>query len=193
MNGHRLGSDPTALFRIAAIQRVLKIDILHDVDWPLSAADALAAGVDSPLLRELAGLPPSTPKVDFREFVERVVDELGYRSPDRENARRLMAAMACVRMLDGTWTLEYGFAWIVDLISDDERSAEQARLEERFLGLRYEDDDMTFTAYGGRELQNVKAAEYEAWHADLQRRKLDAVQAEFGGCDVAALLRQATS
>jgi len=188
-------SDPSDVFRIAAIQRTLDVDILRDVDWPHVAADALAAGADSPLLRELAGIPRSTPSPDVSEFVERVVDELGFRSPDLETAKNVLAAMACAWMLDGTWTLEHGFATILDSISrwgEHDTSAASARLDKRFLALRHEDDDMTFTAHGDRELQNVKAAEYESWHADLVRRKLDAVEAELAGRDVAALVRDAT-
>lgn len=187
--------DPTVPFRVVAVQRALGTNVVRDVDWPLAAAHALAAGEDSRLLRELGGLPRNTPSVDVVELVERVVDELGYQTPQFETAQDVLATIACAWMLDGTWTLEHGFGVIVDDVArwgGSHATAVSARLEERFLGLRYEDDDMPFTAHGERPLQNLNAQEYESWLADLVQRKLAAARAQIDGRDVEEVVRAAT-
>ncbi|MEU6841819.1 hypothetical protein ABZ930_08110 [Streptomyces sp. NPDC046716] len=57
-------------------------------DLPMTAAEALAAGVDTPTLRELAGLSRRADSQDIRDAFEQALTELGIALPDPALARR---------------------------------------------------------------------------------------------------------
>ena len=67
-------------------------------DTILAACDLLAEGVDSPGLRELAGLPFDVSWLDSRELVETVFLELSLESADQESdLAELLALSFCCR------------------------------------------------------------------------------------------------
>jgi hypothetical protein len=69
----------------------------------LAAANALAAGHDTPHLRELAGANPADGPWDLDPVIEATLEELG-RAPiprGSERAKLLVVAAACVDHLDG--------------------------------------------------------------------------------------------
>lgn len=57
-------------------------------DLPMAAALALARGVDSPALRELAGLGRRSDTAELHSLFERALDELGVPLPSPEQAAR---------------------------------------------------------------------------------------------------------
>ncbi|GAA4910377.1 hypothetical protein LX16_2722 [Stackebrandtia albiflava] len=80
------------------LQRVLE-DFVHDldphVDVPMEAAFALADGLDSPALAELAGLTAAD-RVEIRELIPAVAEQLGLEIPSLRElvARRAREAAA---------------------------------------------------------------------------------------------------
>ncbi len=57
-------------------------------DLPMVAADLLAAGHDSPSLRDLAGRSRHEHPADIRELFGHTMEELGIQIPDYETAER---------------------------------------------------------------------------------------------------------
>ncbi|MEU6759767.1 hypothetical protein [Streptomyces sp. NPDC046685] len=57
-------------------------------DLPMTAAQALAMGLDTPTLCELAGLPRHADPRDIRDIFEQALEELGITLPDHHLARR---------------------------------------------------------------------------------------------------------
>src|SRR5690242_7973120 len=57
-------------------------------DLPMTAAQALAMGMDTPALCELAGLPRHADPRDIRDTFEQVLEELVIILPDHHTARR---------------------------------------------------------------------------------------------------------
>ncbi|WP_185899278.1 hypothetical protein [Streptomyces sp. WAC07061] len=57
-------------------------------DLPMTAAQALARGMDAPALFELAGLPRHADPRDIRDTFEQALEELGIVRPDPHLARR---------------------------------------------------------------------------------------------------------
>ncbi|MEV7525386.1 hypothetical protein [Streptomyces sp. NPDC091371] len=57
-------------------------------DLPMMAAEALAAGLDTPTLCELAGLPRNADVRDIRDAFEQALSESGIELPDPALARR---------------------------------------------------------------------------------------------------------
>ncbi len=86
----------------AAVRLVLE-EMLSD-ELPMLAAEALARGVDSPALRELAGLFPHEVR-EARDLFHLAMEELGSPVPDVEEARRRTMAMAARRALQGEMSL----------------------------------------------------------------------------------------
>lgn len=78
----------------------LGLDEPVGADLPMAAAHALTRGVDSPTLRELAGLS----KGQSREAVDlfrQAMDELGWPVPDRSAARLQLMRDAAAKILAG--------------------------------------------------------------------------------------------
>ena len=72
-------------------------------DLPDLAAAALAAGSDTPALRELAGTPRSDVRA-ARDLFLQAVEELGWRVPTEDEARRQLARHWAGEMLAGRLT-----------------------------------------------------------------------------------------
>ncbi|MEV0597096.1 hypothetical protein [Nonomuraea cavernae] len=87
----------------AAVRLVLE-DMLSD-ELPMLAAEALARGVDSSALRELAGLFSHEVR-EARDLFYLAMEELGSPVPDVEEARRRMMAMAARWALQGEMSLD---------------------------------------------------------------------------------------
>lgn len=69
-------------------------------DLPMAAAHALARGVDSPSLRELAGLPKGQPRESVDLF-RQAMDELGSPVPDEGDARLHLMRQAAADIVAG--------------------------------------------------------------------------------------------
>ncbi|MFF5426184.1 MULTISPECIES: hypothetical protein [unclassified Streptomyces] len=77
---------------------------LRPEELPMLAAHALAAGADTPGLRDLAGLPPRTDPRDLRELFERALTEAGVAPPGRRVARRHALRRAAAALVSGEIT-----------------------------------------------------------------------------------------
>ncbi|MDF4249471.1 hypothetical protein [Streptomyces sp. WMMB303] len=65
------------------------------------AAEALAAGLDTPTLCELAGWPRTADARDIRDAFEQALAEAGVGMPDRGLARRHALRRMAARLIDG--------------------------------------------------------------------------------------------
>lgn len=90
------------------------------------ATEALVAGLDSPTLCELAGLPRNADARDIRDAFEQALSEAGIELPDRGLARRHALRRLAARLIDG----EIAAA---DLAMDDWWETEAETVEERSL------------------------------------------------------------
>ncbi|MFB7949945.1 hypothetical protein ACFC6L_34135 [Kitasatospora phosalacinea] len=75
--------------------------VVRPEDLPMIAAEALAAGLDSPALRELAGLPRNAASDDVHDACAQALAECGLALPDPATARRHALRRLAVRLLDG--------------------------------------------------------------------------------------------
>ncbi|WP_446220111.1 hypothetical protein [Micromonospora sp. IBHARD004] len=120
---------------------------LASEELPMIAAQALAEGLDSPSLRELAGLSRGEYR-EARELLDQVVDELGlHQLPDEDQAVWEAASSCARRMVSGAISPVDGahalaayagslgfpeplatFAFLADLWEDN--AAERAQLEQ---------------------------------------------------------------
>jgi hypothetical protein len=80
-------------------------DQLCPEDLPMTAAQALAAGVDAPTLCELAGLPRHADPRDIRDAFEQALAELGIALPDHSLAQRYALRRLATRVTAGQTTL----------------------------------------------------------------------------------------
>ncbi|MCX4451351.1 hypothetical protein [Streptomyces sp. NBC_01789] len=100
-------------------------DEIRPEDLPMIAAEALAAGLDTPTLCELAGWPRNADARDIREAFEQALAEAGIGLPDRGLARRHALRRMAARLIAGEMTP-------AELATDDwwetevETAAEQA-------------------------------------------------------------------
>ncbi|MFF7444432.1 hypothetical protein [Streptomyces sp. NPDC008122] len=70
-------------------------------DLPMAAAQALAIGMDTPALCELAGLPRHADPRDIRDTFEQALQELGIKLPDHRLARRYALRRLAARFIAG--------------------------------------------------------------------------------------------
>ncbi|MFJ2239261.1 hypothetical protein [Streptomyces sp. NPDC087859] len=98
-------------------------------DLPMIAAQALAVGVDTPALCELAGLPRHADPRDIRDTFEHALSELGIALPDSSLAQRYALRRLATRFTVGQTTL-------AELASDEWSDIEVETAEEQaFLAL----------------------------------------------------------
>ncbi|MFJ4776334.1 hypothetical protein [Streptomyces sp. NPDC088762] len=98
-------------------------------DLPMTAALALAVGMDTPALCELAGLPRHADPRDIRDTFEQALEELGMILPDRHLARRFALRRLAARFTAGEVDL-------AELASDDWSEMQVVTAEEQaFLAL----------------------------------------------------------
>ncbi|MEU6378875.1 hypothetical protein [Streptomyces sp. NPDC046909] len=108
---------------------VYQLDQVRVEHLPMTAAEALAAGVDSPALRELAGLSRHADPRDIRDAFEQAVEELEIALPDLPLARRHALRRLATRFVAGEVAL-------AELGSDEWSELEGETEEERaFLAL----------------------------------------------------------
>ncbi|RFC77431.1 hypothetical protein DXZ75_05820 [Streptomyces sp. AcE210] len=93
-------------------------------DLPMIAAEALAAGLATPALCELAGWPRNADARDIRDAFEQALAESGIDVPDPGLARRHALRRLAARLIDG----EIAPA---DLATDDWWETEVETAEER--------------------------------------------------------------
>ncbi|MFE9628414.1 hypothetical protein [Streptomyces sp. NPDC006527] len=65
-------------------------EVISPGELPMLAAHALVDGLDSPSLRELAGLPRRSDETEIRELYFQALHELGISLPDEETAGRYL-------------------------------------------------------------------------------------------------------
>lgn len=65
------------------------------------AAEALVAGLDTPTLCELAGLPRNADARDIRDAFEQALSEVGIELPDPGQARRHALRRLAARLING--------------------------------------------------------------------------------------------
>ncbi|MFD8636249.1 hypothetical protein [Streptomyces sp. NPDC059533] len=99
-------------------------DQVRPEDLPMTAAHALAVGVDSPALCELAGLSRRADPRDVRDAFEQALAELGIALPDRGLAQRYALRRLATRFGAGEATL-------AELASDEWLEIEAETAEER--------------------------------------------------------------
>ncbi|MFD3470642.1 hypothetical protein ACFWWM_30620 [Streptomyces sp. NPDC058682] len=93
-------------------------------DLPMTAAQALAMGMDTPTLRELAGLPRHADPRDIRDTFEQTLEELGITLPDHHLARRYALRRLATRFTAGEVDL-------AELASDEWSETELETAEEQ--------------------------------------------------------------
>ncbi|WP_412079498.1 hypothetical protein ACLF6K_38785 (plasmid) [Streptomyces xanthophaeus] len=76
-------------------------DEIRPEDLPMIAAEALAAGLDTPTLCELAGWPRNADARDIRNAFEQALSESGIELPDRGLARRHALRRLAARVVAG--------------------------------------------------------------------------------------------
>ncbi|MFE1411212.1 hypothetical protein ACFW6F_10455 [Streptomyces sp. NPDC058746] len=98
-------------------------------DLPMTAAQALAVGMDTPALCELAGLPRHADPRDIRDTFERALEEMGIILPDHHLSRRYALRRLAMRCAAGE-------ADLAELVSDEwsEMQVETAE-EQAFVAL----------------------------------------------------------
>ncbi|WP_431047087.1 hypothetical protein ACQUSR_33375 [Streptomyces sp. P1-3] len=99
-------------------------DEIYPEDLPMIAAEALAAGLDTPTLCELAGWSRNADVRDIRNAFEQALSESGIELPDPGLARRHALRRLAARLVDG----EIAPA---DLATDDWWETEVETAEER--------------------------------------------------------------
>jgi hypothetical protein len=90
----------------------------------MTAAQALAKGVDTPTLRELAGLPRHADPRDIRDTFEQALAELGIVWPDHHQAQRYALHRLATRFSAGE-------AALAELASDECLATEAETAEEQ--------------------------------------------------------------
>ncbi|MFB6577378.1 hypothetical protein ACFCYC_08015 [Streptomyces sp. NPDC056402] len=93
-------------------------------DLPMTAAQALAMGLDTPALCELAGLPRHADPRDIRDTFEQALQELGIALPDHHLARRYALRRLATRFTAGEVDL-------AELASDEWSEMEVETAEEQ--------------------------------------------------------------
>ncbi|MFJ3902900.1 hypothetical protein [Streptomyces sp. NPDC090025] len=78
-----------------------RVDQVRPEDLPMTAARALADGIDTPALCELAGFSRRADPRDIRDTFERALEELAIVLPDRPTARRYALRRLAARCAAG--------------------------------------------------------------------------------------------
>lgn len=78
-----------------------RADQVRPEDLPMTAAQALAEGTDTPTLCELAGLPRHADPRDIRDAFEQALEESGVALPDHRLARRYALRRLAARFTAG--------------------------------------------------------------------------------------------
>lgn len=101
-----------------------QMDQVCPEDLPMTAARALATGLDTPTLCELAGLPRHADPRNIRDTFEQALEELGITLPDQHLARRYALRRLATRFTAGE-------VHLAELASDDWSEMEVETAEEQ--------------------------------------------------------------
>ncbi|MFF1263892.1 hypothetical protein ACFVZT_44730 [Streptomyces sp. NPDC058321] len=99
-------------------------DQVRPEDLPMTAAQALAMGMNTPALCELAGLPRHADPRDIRDTFEQALEELRIALPDHHLARRYALSRLATRFTAGE-------AALAELASDEWSEMEVETTEEQ--------------------------------------------------------------
>ncbi|MEU1374986.1 hypothetical protein ABZ442_15135 [Streptomyces triculaminicus] len=91
----------SALASLGEVACRYQADEIAPEDLPMIAAEALAAGLDTPTLCELAGWPRNAYIHDIRDAFEQALAESGIALPDPGLARRHALRRLAARLVDG--------------------------------------------------------------------------------------------
>ncbi|MGW6704532.1 hypothetical protein ACWGDE_06535 [Streptomyces sp. NPDC054956] len=75
--------------------------LIYPENLPMAAAHLLAAGYDSPSLRDLAGLPRRADTTEINTLFEEAMRQLGILIPDNETAERCLLHHTATRLSTG--------------------------------------------------------------------------------------------
>ncbi|MFF2214054.1 hypothetical protein [Streptomyces antibioticus] len=109
-------------------------------DLPMVAAHLLAAGHDSPSLRDLAGRTRHEHPADIRELFGHTMEELGIQIPDYETAERCLLHHMATQLSAGALSPKEAAARVwqgIEAVTDPERTFVAA------VGLEYQLDFMS--------------------------------------------------
>ena len=117
-----------------------------------AAVDALVAGLDSPSLRELAGVSASEDYWTLRPLVEATLDELNvsYPGPGGDETQMAAARVMCKRLLEGSLTARDFATWAHSTIGHEGAARLQPIVEL--------DDVYETCGYTGDTLEDLDAA-----------------------------------
>lgn len=100
-----IGIDDSSLpFRIAVLEDSSGRSLGMDFDWPMIAAESLAAGFDTPALVNLASAYVDAESITIRELVLSSAAELGLQRPSPPNAIRALGMIVSQALLNGSIT-----------------------------------------------------------------------------------------
>jgi hypothetical protein len=125
--------------------------MVYAEDLPMAAAEALVRGVDSPALRELAGLGRGSATTEIEDLYRDALAELGIANPGRRQAVRWWLGELAKELVEGRLTVA-GLAR--KIVPGEEWMAED---EYRFAYLAYYWQDMVDL----NSAPTVRAAEIE--------------------------------
>lgn len=114
--------DGTLLFRLDALAAAARYSGFYVDDWPMVAAEALAASGDSPALVALASEYADTPRWVIRDRVDAATAELGIHAPDPEAAAWCLGLIAALALARRVITPPELLAIIADLTHYGERA-----------------------------------------------------------------------
>ncbi|GAA1218122.1 hypothetical protein GCM10009665_05020 [Kitasatospora nipponensis] len=120
------GTTPSnALTTLGEVACRYRADEIDPADLPMIAAEALAAGLDTPTLCELAGLPRTADTREIRDAFEQALHESGIELPTPLLARRHALRRLAARLVDGEpapAVLATGDWWETEVETAQERS-----------------------------------------------------------------------
>lgn len=96
--------DGTLPFRIAVLEDAWGRSLGIIFDWPMIAAEALAAGLDTPALVSLASAYADVDSITIRELVQSAAASIGLRHPSPEEAILALGTIVSKALLDDSIT-----------------------------------------------------------------------------------------
>ena len=113
-----LGIDDSTLpFRIAVLEDAWGRSLGIPFDWPMIAAESLAAGIDTPALVSLASAYADIDSITLGELVRNSAASIGLRHPSPEDAIRALGMVVSKAFLDDSITPLHALS-IVENLTD---------------------------------------------------------------------------
>lgn len=111
-----LGIDDSTLpFRIAVLEDAWGRSLGIPFDWPMIAAESLAAGLDTPALVSLASAYADIDSITLGELVRNSADSIGLRHPSPDEAIRALGMVVSKAFLDDSITPHQALSMVVNL------------------------------------------------------------------------------